>query len=154
MIMLDESVQMYIIRHIQHSDFHPTPHPTWEENVGWNVGCICAGLKWHSKLSFLMCFHQKFLQWGFCSLIVVLTSKIRFSSKNKVFKVQTHPSKGVKKNMLSGILLKINSSIYTLTVIICRKIFQTNVLENGTGQIFLIVVIVGLCPKLQMEIVD
>ena len=36
-----------------------------------------------------------------------------------------------------------------------QKIFPTNILENGTGQILLIVpLMVGLWLKLQMEIVD
>ena len=42
------------------------------------------------KLSFYMCFHQKFLKWGFCSLNVVLMPKIRCTSRNNF----THPSKG------------------------------------------------------------
>ena len=36
-----------------------------------------------------------------------------------------------------------------------QKIFRANILENGTGQILLIIVlIVGLWLKLQVEIVD
>ena len=38
--------------------------------------------KYHLLLSFLMCFRQKFTQCDFCSLNVVLISKIRWASKN------------------------------------------------------------------------
>ena len=37
----------------------------------------------HEQLSFLMCFHQKSSQQGFCSLNAILTSKIRCASNNK-----------------------------------------------------------------------
>ena len=40
-------------------------------------------------------------------------------------------------------------------ILICRKIFRANILENGTGQMLLIVVLmVGLWLKFQMKIVD
>ena len=36
-----------------------------------------------------------------------------------------------------------------------QKIFRTNIIENGTGQILLVVILwVGLWLKLQMETVD
>ena len=38
--------------------------------------------KYPLQFSFLMCLHLKFIQWDFCCLNVVLTSKIRCASKN------------------------------------------------------------------------
>ena len=40
----------------------------------------CAPDRARKKL--LMCFHQKFSQWGFYSANIILTSKIRYASKN------------------------------------------------------------------------
>ena len=48
---------------------------------------------------------------------------------------------------------KINSATDTLTII-CKK-FSEQIIENGTGQILLMVILrVGLWLKLQMKIVD
>ena len=63
---------------------------------------LCSFLsKYHLQFSFLMCYHQKFTQRNFCSLDVVLISKVRFASKNNLI-TQMHPSKGVHKNMLKA----------------------------------------------------
>ena len=64
-----------------------------------------------------MCFHQKFLQWGFCSLIVVLMPKIRCASKNN-FYTSDNPCKGVQKNMLKAYNFTKNK--------ICHRCFDNN----------------------------
>ena len=44
---------------------------------------LCSFLsKYHLQFSFLMCYHQKFMQHSFCSLNIVLISETRFASKN------------------------------------------------------------------------
>ena len=58
------------------------PKYTSDRDTTKNVVFCYLLLKWHVQLPFLICFHQKFPQWGFYSLNVVLTSKIRCASKN------------------------------------------------------------------------
>ena len=73
----------------------------------------------------------------------------------KIFKIQTHPSKGVQKNMLKALDFTKNKLCHRYFDNNLQKIFRTNILENGTGQMLLIVVLmVALWLKLQMEIVD
>ena len=63
--------------------------------------------------------------------------------------MQTHPSKGVQKNMLKTWDFTKNKPCYRYFDNNLQKIFRRNILENGTGQIYLIVVLmVGLCLKL------
>ena len=86
-----------------------------------------------------MSFHQISLQRGFCSLNVVLT----------------HHSKGVQKNMVEASDFTKNKHCHRCFDNNLQNFFHKNILENGTGQILLIVIlIVSLWLKLQMEIVD
>ena len=63
-----------------------------------------------------------------------------------IFIPQTHSSKGAQKMMLKGWNFTKNSLCKTDFDNNLPKIFQTNVLENGTGQILLIVIsMVGVC---------
>ena len=57
-----------------------------------------------------------------------------------IFIPQTHSSKGAQKMMLKGWNFTKNSLCKTDFDNNLPKIFQTNVLENGTGQILLIVI--------------
>ena len=70
--------------------------------------------------------------------------------------MQTHPSKGVQKNKLKAWDFTKNKFCHRYFDKKLQKIFRTNILENGTGQKLLIVVlmIIGLLLKLQMEIVN
>ena len=95
-----------------------------------------------------------FSQYGFCSPNVVLLSKIRCSWK-KIFIIQTHPSKGVQKNLLKALDFNKNKLSDRYFNNNLQKIFQTNILEKGTWKKLLIVVVmIGLRLKLQIEIID
>ena len=82
--------------------------------------------KCHLQLSFLMCFHQKFTQCGFFSLNVVLTSKIRYFSKNKVHNSKASVWKVFRRICWKhGILLKLKSATdNNALIIISRKLFK------------------------------
>ena len=89
---------------------------------------VCSLLsKYHLKLSFLMYFHQKFTQWGFCGLNVVSTSKIRCASKNNF---HTHASKGVHKIMLKTWYFTKNKLYHRCIDNNWQKIFRTNSWEQ------------------------
>ena len=86
---------------------------------------------------------------------VALASKIGCPSKTNFQYIQTHPSKGVEKNMLKRWDFIKNKPCHRHFDRNLQKIFRTNILDNGTGQIFLIVVLmVVLWLKLQIEKVD
>ena len=64
-----------------------------------------------------------------------------------------HLSKGVQKNMLKAWDFIKNKLCHRYFDKKLKKIFCTNILENGTGQILLIVVLmISMWLKLQMEI--
>ena len=66
-----------------------------------------------------------------------------------------HPSKGVQNNMLKAWDFTKNKHCHRCFENNLQKIFQTKILESGTGQItFLVVLIVGLWLKLQIERVN
>ena len=65
-----------------------------------NLAFCSLSSKQELPLSLQTFFNQKFLQWSFCSLIVVLMSKTRCSSI--IFILLTHPFKGVRKNLLKA----------------------------------------------------
>ena len=66
-----------------------------------------------------------------------------------------HPSKGVQSNMLKAWDFTKNKLCYRVFENNLQKIFQTKTLENDTGQIaFIVVLLVGLWLKFQMERVD
>ena len=66
-----------------------------------------------------------------------------------------HPSKGVQKNMLKAWDFTKNKLCHRYFNKKLQKIFRTSILENGTGQIPLIVLLmIGIWLKLQMEIVN
>ena len=66
-----------------------------------------------------------------------------------------NPSIGFQKNMVKAWDFIKNNLCHRYFDNNLQKIFRINILENGTGQILLIVVLmVGLWLKLQMEIVD
>ena len=72
-----------------------------------------------------------------------------------IFIIQAHPSKGVQKNMLKAWYFSKNKLCHRCIDNNLQKNFRPNILENGTGQILLIVVLmVNLWLKLQMVIVD
>ena len=79
-----------------------------------------------------------------------------FKCKRTVFIIQTHSSKSVQKNKLKAWDFTKNKFCDRYFDKKLQKIFRTNILENGTGQKLLIVVlmIIGLLLKLQMEIVN
>ena len=105
-----------------------------------NIGFCSVLPKQHLQPSFLMCFYQKSSQRGFCSLNVVLTSKIRFASKDKFHNSNTSVYKGVRKNMLKTWDFTKNKLWYRCFDNNFQKIFQTNILKDGTVQILLIIV--------------
>ena len=121
----------------------------------WGRANFCSLLsKYHLQLSLLICSHQMFTQWGFCSLNVVLTSKIRCASKNNFHNSNTS-IKSIHKNMLKACNVTKNKLCHRYFDNNLQKKFRTNIFEKGTGQILLIVVLmVNLWLKLQMEIVD
>ena len=66
-----------------------------------------------------------------------------------------YPSKGVQNNMLKAWDFTENKLCYRCFENNLQKIFQTKILENDTGQIaFIVVLLVGLWLKFQMERVD
>ena len=102
-----------------------------------------------------MCFYQKFSQWGFCNLNVVLTSKIRCPFLICVFIINTHLSKGIQNKMLKVWSFTENELCHIHFHNNLPKISPTNILESGTGQILLIVVLmIGKWLKLPIEIAD
>ena len=69
--------------------------------------------------------------------------------------MQTLPSKGAQKNILKAWDFTKNKLCHRYFDNNLQKIFRTNILENGTGQILLIVVLmVDLWLKLQIETID
>ena len=71
------------------------------------------------------------------------------------FIIQTYPSKGAQKNICKAWDFTKNKLCHRYFDNNLQKIFRKNILENGTRQKLLIVVlIVGLWLKLQMGIVD
>ena len=111
-----------------------------DRNITRNIGFCSLLPKQHLQLSFLMCFHRKSSQRGFCSLHVVLTSKIRFASKNKFHNSNASVYKGVRKNMLKTWDFIKNKLWYRCFYNNLQKIFHTNILKDGTVQILLIIV--------------
>ena len=66
-----------------------------------------------------------------------------------------YPFKGVQKNMLKAQDLTKNKLSQRYFDSNLQRLFRTNILDSGTGQIILIVVLMlRLWLKLQMEIVD
>ena len=69
--------------------------------------------------------------------------------------MQMHPATGVQKNMLKAWDFTKNKLGHRYFNKKSKKIFRTNNLENGTGQILLVVVLmISIWLKLQMEIVN
>ena len=76
-------------------------------------------------------------------------------SQRIIFILQTHSSKGVQKNMLKAWNFTKKKICHRCFDNILQKPFETKPLKNSNGQILLIVILmVGLWLKLQMEIVD
>ena len=93
-----------------------------------------------------MCFHQRFSQWGLCSLNFVLTSKIRCSWKNN-FHSSNASFKAVQKNMLKAwdyTKNKLCHRYFDNATDISLIIFRTNILKISTGQLLLIVALMVL----------
>ena len=66
-----------------------------------------------------------------------------------------YPFKGIQKNMLKARDLTKNKLCQRYFDSHLRRLFRTNILDSGTGHIILIVVLMlRLWLKLQMEIVD
>ena len=66
-----------------------------------------------------------------------------------------HPYEGVQENMLKAWYFTKDKTCRRYFDNNLQKTFRTNILEDGTGQIDLVVVLmVGLWLKVQMEIVD
>ena len=66
-----------------------------------------------------------------------------------------YPSKGVQQNMRKTWHFTKNRLCHKYFDINLQEIFRAIILQNGTGQILLIVVLmIGLWLKLQMKIVD
>ena len=75
--------------------------------------------------------------------------------KRTIFMIQTHPSKVIQKYMLKAWDFTKNKLCHRYFDNKLQKISQTNILDNGTRQILLIVALmVGLWLQFQMEIVD
>ena len=81
-----------------------------------------------------------FWQKGSCNLNVVWMSKIRCVSKNN-FQTSDYPPKGVQENMLKAWNFTKNKLLHKCFVNNLQKKFRANILENGTAQMFLIVLL-------------
>lgn len=140
---LDKFTSNFLARPIGHAKSN-RPKPKCEcrrETTGNNVFCSSLPRLW---FSFLMYFHCKFLQWNFRSVNVVWISDIRCLPKKNF--LQTHLSKVVHKNMLKTWSFMKNNLHHGCFCINLQKIFQTNIIENFTGQMLLMVALmVDLC---------
>ena len=80
-------------------------------------------------------FPSTFLQWGLCSLNVVLMSKLRCAPR--IFILQKHHLRVFRRICWKhGILLKIKSVTDAFNL---QNFFRTKILKNSNGQILLIV---------------
>ena len=108
-------------------------------NIVFNYLLPTVGL---AAFSFLMYFHQKFLQRCFSSLNVVQVFKTRQISDKNVH-LHTHLSKGIQKKMLDAWNFK--NSTADASDKNLHQLFRTNILVSSKEQRFLVVVLmVGL----------
>ena len=100
------------------------------ENTTRNIAFYSLLPKQDLQLSFEMCFHQYIK---------------KDAPQTMIFILQTHPSKGVQKNMLKEWNFTKNKICYRCFHNNLQKLFRTKILKNSNGHILLkVVLMVGL----------